>query len=219
MSTSDTPISEKPATAKPGGNYVTQAWLVIILALLYGGALAGVQLGLGPKIVANQLAETQDQIPALVKGAVKGEPISIVVDEATDKRVPVYKAVDADNQLKGWVLPASGQGFADRIIVLIGLDADLKTITGLFVLEQKETPGLGDFIREVDFCSRFVGKSTDTPLEVVTSGPNDQQIQALTGATISSVAVADIVNNAVETLRDPILKQMSAADEPPASGQ
>jgi electron transport complex protein RnfG len=212
MSTSD-----KPASEKPGGNYITQAWLVIVLALLYGGALAGVQLGLGPKIIANQLAETQDQIPTLVEGAVRGEPISVIVDETTDKRVPVYKAVDADNHLKGWVLPASGQGFADRIKVLIGLDADLSTITGLWVLEQKETPGLGDFIRGEDFRDRFVGKSTDTPLEVVTGAPSDQQIQALTGATISSAAVADIVNNAVATLREPILKQMSAADEPAAN--
>jgi electron transport complex protein RnfG len=200
---------EKPLSDKPGGNYITQAWLVIVLALLYGGALAGVQLGLGPIIIENQLAETQDQIPALVQGAVKGEPISVVIDEATDKRVQVYRAVDAGGNVKGWVLPANGQGFADQIKVLIGLDAELTAITGLFVLEQKETPGLGDYITGEDFRNRFVGQSTGSPLEVVTSDPGDQEIQALTGATISSQSVADIVNQAVETLREPIRQQMA----------
>jgi electron transport complex protein RnfG len=204
MSTSD----------KPAGNYITQAWLVIVLALLYGGALAGVQIGLGPKILENQLAETQDQIPALVEGAAKGDPITVVVDETTDKKARVYKALDSDGNLKGWVIPANGQGFADQIKVLIGLNEDLTTITGLFVLEQKETPGLGDYITGEDFRNRFAGKSTYAPIEVVTGDPRDQQIQALTGATVSSQSVADIVNKTIETLREPILQQMAAGNEP-----
>jgi len=210
--------TDKPVTDKPAGNYITQAWLVIILALLYGGALAGVQLGLGPIIQENQFLETQQEMPGLfvdpeteTTDVVAGKPVTIAIDETTSRTV--YAAHDADKNLKGWVIQDSGQGFADRITVLIALDANLDTITGLFVLDQKETPGLGNFIREKYFLERFQGKQTAEPLEVVTSTASGQQIEALTGATISSVAVADIVNNAVATFREPILQQKAEIEQ------
>jgi len=49
--------------------YIRQAWLVLALALAFGGVLAGVQVTLGPKIEVNKQNETYRQIPALVPGA------------------------------------------------------------------------------------------------------------------------------------------------------
>ena len=57
-------------TPKHGG-YLRQAWLVLLLALLYGAALAGVQTTLGPKIAENKRDETYGVIPTLVPGAAK----------------------------------------------------------------------------------------------------------------------------------------------------
>ncbi len=194
-------------------SYISQAWLVILLALLYGGALAGVQSTLGPLIEENKRQETYSKIPALVEIAepdqkkvdIKEQPVTGQRDK---KEYRVYQAF-VDGELRGWVLPASGMGFADRIEVLIGLDAELSTITGLWVLDQKETPGVGDNITSPElFLKQFAGKSAQEKLEVVkvepTAGSNE--IRALTGATISSDSVAEIVNHAIQNLREPILK-------------
>ncbi len=205
---------------KSSGNYITTAWLVIALALAYGAALAGVQIKLGPIIASNKLNETYEQIPQIVKDAdevasqMTNQDEPLIVTGGDGKETRVFRAVDKEGKLVGWVIPAVGQGFADRIEVLLGLNADATRITGLFVLNQKETPGLGEYITGDDFRRLFVGKSTDTPLAVVTGAPeNPHEIKALTGATISSESIADIVNQAVANLRGPILKVSKGEDE------
>jgi electron transport complex protein RnfG len=199
-------MSENAST----GNYIGQAWLVILLALVYGGALAGVHVGVSGRILENKRNETYDQIPQLVPGAVKDQTKEHVVEGMNGKTSVVYEARDEDGARIGWVLLGRGQGFADRIDLLVGLNAQLTTIRGMFVLDQRETPGLGNYIMDAErFGNQFVGKRADSPLVVVKSDPDPEcEIQALTGATISSESVADIINNTVANLRQPILTQL-----------
>jgi len=173
-------------------NYIVDAWLVILLALLYGVGLAAVQSSLGPKIVENQKNETFAQIPELVPGSVKSEAVKVKLgnDDAT-----VYRALDANGKTLGWVIPGATQGFADQILYLIGTDADVSKITGLFILSQKETPGLGDFITRDYFRDQFKGLSTDQPIGVSKTAASGNDIKALTGATISSTSVASGIND------------------------
>jgi len=178
--------------------YLKQAWLVLALALIFGALLAGVQAKLGPKIDENKRNETFDQIPGLVGADPAG--VSVRIWTTADGKV-AYEAVDEAEQTLGWVIKGVGQGFADKIEVLIGLDADAETLTGLFVLDQKETPALGDNIKKPEFCDRFCGKTAGEMVTAVKSDPEGNQIQAITGATVSSSAVCTIVNNAVEQFR------------------
>ena len=206
-------------------SYIGQAWLVILLALVYGGALAGVETTLGPLIAENKMNETYEKIPELVPGADRAKTIEVnraqpfEVEGADGNRHRVYPAVAADGARKGWVLPASGQGFADRIELLIGLDAEVSTITGLYVLDQKETPGLGDRIKGPQFREQFKDQPTEAPLVVNrngAAGPGgkaDGRIVALTGATISSESVAKIVNDALGNWKEPIRRLDTAGAE------
>ncbi|MEA1949884.1 MAG: FMN-binding protein [Planctomycetota bacterium] len=185
--------------------YLSQAWLVILLAFLFGGALAGVQRTLGPRIAENRRNETYDVIPSIVPGADKSRTMEITVDASDGKQRRVYKAIGVDGHRKGWVIPARGPGFADEIRLLIGLDREATIITGIYVLEQKETPGLGALITGEAFYDDFKDIPTNCTLEVVTTEPTAaNQIQALTGATISSQSVAGIVNSAVKELKEPL---------------
>ena len=205
------------ADSKSGGNFIGQAWLVILLALLYGGGLAAAQTSLGDRIAENKRNETYSVIPTLVPGAVKTQTVEKLVTTTAGKEVRVYKARDEAGTHVGWVIPAGGQGFADRIEVLIGIDAEAGTITGLWVLDQKETPGLGDYITGEGFRSRFVGKDTATPLVVTKSEPRDEaEIRALTGATISSESVCQIVNAAIASLEGR-LQDLSGPEPEPTS--
>jgi len=200
----------------PKSGYLRQAWLVILLALVYGGALAGVQSTLSGKIAENKKDETYSVIPSLVSGADEAKTVELVVEGKNGKEARVYKAIGADGSHKGWVVPAGGQGFADRIELLIGLDRSLATLTGLYVLDQKETPALGDRITEATFRDRFRGKPADRPTVMVKSEPEaDNEVRALTGATISSESVSAIVNETLANLREPI-RQTSQGSAPAA---
>ena len=177
-------------------NYLVQAWLVLCLALVFGAGLAGLDASLADKITANKLNETIGQIPSLVDGAVGGKP------EVIAGRT-VYRASDADGKHVGWVIPAAGPGFADAIEVLIGLDAKCETITGLYVLAQKETPGLGNKIIDESWRGQFTGKGAASPLAIKKATPlGEDEILSITGATISSESVTKIVNDTIRELRD-----------------
>jgi len=180
--------------------YIGQAWLVLLLAAGFGAALATVHIFWQPKIAENKRNEAYEQIPKLVVGADKDSVEKLTVADRT-----VYKACDADGKHLGWVVRTKGDGFADKIEVLIGLDAAAETITGLYVLAQKETPGLGNKIEpKYPWAGQFGGKNAGEPLVWVTrpAQKDTNEIRAITGATVSSKSVCIIVNEALKAVRE-----------------
>ena len=179
---------------KQTATYLTEAWLVLGLALVFGAALAGVQTGLHPKIEANKRAETMRQIPSLVPGAKESEP-------AGEAGLRAWRALGDGGETVGWVVLASGQGFAGPIELLVGVDAALARIPGLYVLSQTETPGLGNRIAAEDWREQFRGMDAETGLKVTKQEAGPHEIQEITGATISSRSVVHIVNNTLRRFR------------------
>ena len=101
------------------------------------------------------------------------------------------------------MVKTKGQGYADKIELLIGFDSAAKIITGLFVLDQKETPGLGNKIIKREWRDQFINKDTNRNIVAQKKGANaPNEIDAITGATVSSKAVCDIVNKTVSDVRD-----------------
>ncbi len=204
------------------GLFIIQAWLVLLLAAFFGAALAGIQLSLAPKIEANKLNETLDKVPELILGAEaartfkdSGREMNIDRQYMTTgtKTYSVFKAA-ADNELLGWVIKAGGQGYADKIELLVGVDKNIAGITGLFILDQKETPGLGNKIMTPEWRRQFINKPTQKPLTVVkTKADAPDQINAITGATISSRAVCDIINQSLNNLRQPLENAATATQQ------
>lgn len=199
-------------------SYLFQAWLAIVLALLFGAALAAVQAALGPIIEANKINETKNKVPELVLGrqavekmaALGGqltiEPTTLTVEvQGRQKAYRVYNAQYPDGRLAGWVTKAKGVGYADRIELLVAFAPGADKLTGLFILDQKETPGLGNKIIDQAWRDQFRGKSTRYPLEAVKGkGLAGHQINAISGATISSRSVVAIINTAVNDLKKPL---------------
>ncbi|MBN1556374.1 MAG: FMN-binding protein [Phycisphaerae bacterium] len=174
--------------------FLKQGWLVLVLATVFGVGLAAVDRALGPKIAENQKNETFGQIANLVPGGSAADTKEEIVAGQT-----VLKVYDARNRHVGWVITASGMGYADAIKALLGLNADATKITGIYILDQKETPNLGSKIT-TDWNKQYVGKNVLPPLTVVKTQPTkENEIEAISGATISSTSLTDIVNKAAET--------------------
>jgi electron transport complex protein RnfG len=132
------------------------------------------------------------------------EGFEVLQGKGGDERL-VYAGYDEQQRLVGLAVEAQGMGYQDVIHVLYGYSFEEDAITGICVLESKETPGLGDRIEtDAEFLENFVRLDvslTDDlsavlhPIESVKHGTKEHpwQIDAITGATISSKAIADIL--------------------------
>lgn len=88
-------------------------------------------------------------------------------------------------QQVGYVFTVAPYGYADGIVIMVGIFA--REIIAVEVIEQAETPGLGDKIADADFRQQFSNLPTDKPVALTQDGG---QIDGLAGATESSRAVA-----------------------------
>lgn len=112
--------------------------------------------------------------------------------ENSDGVVQVYQ----DGKRIGKVSVAEAKGYRSTITVLVGLD-EQGVVKGVSVLSQEETPGLGTRVAEPSFLDQFKSK----PVEKIALSSEGGEIDAVTGATISSRAVTQAVRTTVERLR------------------
>ena len=108
---------------------------------------------------------------------------------------------DASNTLVGYVvLVTSSEGYGGDIQIAVGMDTDYK-ITGLSFLTLNETAGLGMEADTDEFKQQFIGKSVDEFTYTKTGSTQDSEIDALSGATITTSAVTNAVNAALRTIQ------------------
>ncbi len=108
------------------------------------------------------------------------------------------------DKIVGVAFQADGSGFQGNILMMVGVTPEFAEITGIIVLEQVETPGLGTKIvtdptnksKPLWFREQFKGVAADAEITVVKNiaPANNSEIQAITGATITSKAIVRIVS-------------------------
>nr|VFJ54154.1 MAG: electron transport complex protein RnfG [Candidatus Kentron sp. FW]VFJ65665.1 MAG: electron transport complex protein RnfG [Candidatus Kentron sp. FW] len=176
-----------------------------LAGLLSGLAIVGIYDATLPRITANKARALQTAVFKVLPGTATLQEIgyrdgALFVQELHDPSVEsVYAGFDGEDQLVGYAIPGEGPGFQDTIKLLYGYRPDQGIITGMEVLESRETPGLGDKIyKDLDFVASFQGLRPDPAIRAVKKGTGSvpNEIDAITGATISSVAVVNIINEA-----------------------
>lgn len=110
-----------------------------------------------------------------------------------------YYAATAAGKPVAFIASTAGKGYSSFIQMLVSLDPGLK-IRDVKVLSMNETPGLGDQVLEKSFLDQFKGKAL--PQIVLIKGETKDNIQAISGATISSRGVTNGIKDAVQTLVD-----------------
>lgn len=168
-----------------------------IIGVVSGGVLSQLNGWAQPKIAAHRKAETERAIFVVQPEAKKYTKVEGIDFE-------LYKVFNENDEQTGFAMVYQGNGFAGNMRVMAGLNNDATEITGIEVLEQTETPGLGTKVTEEPFGKQFLGLSTNPKIEyvkgVAPSKPNE--IQAVTGATISSKSVVAILNAGVARVKE-----------------
>lgn len=179
----------------------------IILTLTFLGIIAGALLAVvnnwaSPRIEANKKAETERAIFLV-------QPEGKSYDQLKEADFEVYKVFDKNKSFVGYSLVFEGNGFQGKIRLMVGLTGDMDRITSLEVLEQSETPGLGNRVAEAPFKDQF-NNLANSPSVAWVKGikpSKSNEIQAITGATISSKSVVAIVNAGILKLKDFVKKE------------
>ncbi len=149
-----------------------------------------------PHIARHKQEAIQEAIGRVLPGVVRAE-------EVHRDGLILYRGIDASGKLVGYAFITQGPGYQGTIQLMVGVSPDLSELTGMEVLESVETPGLGARITEPEFQGQFRGLKASPGIGYVKAGrkPTPNEITAITGATISSRSVVDIVNRGLEEVR------------------
>ncbi|UCF36411.1 MAG: FMN-binding protein [Acidobacteriota bacterium] len=197
------------------------------LAGLFSGlVLVTVYLATQPLILENQAKALEAAIYQVVPGsetrkAYVVEDGKLVPFNAQGNNLPsgdaVFAALDAQGKLVGFGIPSEGAGFQDTIKLIYGYNPENKRVTGMQVLESRETPGLGDkIIKDLNFLSNFENLAIEPEVVSVAAGSkkNENEVDSISGATISSKAIVKIINSGNSKYLSLISALMESEEKP-----
>lgn len=189
-------------------HFIEQSWLLMVSAFIFGLLIAVTYTALEPRIAQNKIDRLNRLMSVLISDAKSfvpalDEPVLIDLGRGRTTKSNIYRALDKDGGCLGFCFNAEGPGFADKIELVIAVDAAFKTIEGYSVLSSNETPGFGDRIGKAYYRNQFRGIPAQQ-LDLSRSGNADKiddEIIAITGATISSEAVVKIFNTYIGQIK------------------
>ncbi len=197
--------------------------LTLTLAGMFSGlAIVGAYELTRPIIAANQARALREAVFKVVPNAARLQRLAwrdgtlTAATGPADGEPSVYAGYGEDGGFVGYAIPGDGIGYQDTIGILYGFDPGRRRVIGMWVLESRETPGLGDRIyKDEDFVAFFHDLAVEPEIELVKGGASaPNQVDGITGATISSRAVVRIINDANRRWLE---RLPEAGSEPPLS--
>mgnify|MGYP000297486222 CR=1 FL=1 len=176
------------------------------LILLIISAVAAGLLGLSNAVTSERIAQADKIANDLAKQEVLSEAESFVtLDEAKLKDiagaesniVEINEGYDSSSNLVGYTIKATTNGYGGEIQFMVGISTEGR-ITGFKVLSHTESPGLGANSEKSYFTDSFIGKSAGGSLTSAKEPKADNEVQALTSATITTNAIVDGVNKVLD---------------------
>jgi Na+-translocating ferredoxin:NAD+ oxidoreductase subunit G len=222
MSGSEAEVVQPPAT--PAGPMIRT---LMGIAMLSGFLVVLTYQLTKPIIAENQRRAIEAALFQVIPGAVQRRDFVIteqgtvaVTPESPADGIPVYAGYDADGKLLGVAANGAAQGYAGLVHLLYGYDPACQRIRGIKILKLAETPGLGDrIISDADFVANFDqldarlnADGGDLANDIVTvkhgGKHNPWEIDAISGATISSKAVGKALNQSTKQVLPPLIREL-----------
>jgi electron transport complex protein RnfG len=162
--------------------------------------ISGLLLGFTYTVTKDPIAEQQIKIREKALNSVienaKFEDVNIDLDKDS-VIVDIFEA-KRDNEIVGYAFKlATKEGYGGTIELIVGINTD-STVSGIDIIKHSETPGLGAKSDKNSFKDQFKGKPTKPLTVVKDKADTDTEIDSISGATISSRAVTNAVNLAIE---------------------
>lgn len=189
-------------------------WMIVLLLIITSissGALGLINIKTRPLIEKNKLLTLRKSVLNALDIPYQQQNMEEVFEEEVKTRfleeIPFYIRYSEQGKLEAVAFKIEGSGFWAPISAIIALKPDLETIHGMDILDQEETPGLGARITEPEFLNSFVGKKIKPKILLVSrrEAKGDHEVDAITGATMTSKALEEIINDGVKKYLDAII--------------
>lgn len=215
---------DTPHQATPAASLVKTLGLV---SALCGLIIVGAYQGTYEAAAANRRLALERTVFKIVPAATTmtewqatAQGIRPAGGEAAAGSIKFYAAYAEDGSLAGIAVEGAAKGYADVVRILYGYSPDCQCVSGIGVVAMKETPGIGDkIITDEAFQANF--KALDVKLDrelarlahevkVVKQGSKTEawQIDAISGATVTSRAVGKAINDSAQALLPKLLPQI-----------
>lgn len=183
---------------------ISMVFIMTLVASLCGGALAMVRMATMEQIEYQQILFIKE--PALKKilpGDLDNDPVSdrvsITLNGGENEELTIFPA-RKDNQVVSVAFESYAGGYGGPVGVMLAIDPRNNRLLGATVTTNSETPGLGTrIVDDRRFNSQFQDKDLDTDFRIQSQGG---EIQAISGATVSSSAMAAAVQRGIATFKD-----------------
>lgn len=197
------------------GTIIKDAFILFAITLIAGFALGFVHEITLPAIEAQNLQAKMDAYKTVFPGAadfLEDDTLTLQTKEAAKVLEPkgytnitideALIAADESGNKLGYVIVATTQeGYGGAITLSLGYALD-GTVKGMEILTMNETAGLGAKAAGKDFKNQFADKKVNEFAYTKTGAKNDNEIDALSGATITTRAVVNAVNAALSFITD-----------------
>lgn len=163
--------------------------VLLVICILVSAALAGTNLLTRDRIAEAAAQKAEESRMVVLPGA-----------ETFEEKDGHYAGLDGSGNAVGYVFETEGKGYGGTVKVMTGINTD-GNITGVVILSHSETPGLGANAEKESFREQYkqpVANLAGGISVVKFQTPKEGEIQAMTGATITSTAVTNAVNAAIE---------------------
>jgi len=193
--------------------FLQQSWLLLVSSFIFGLLIAVTNAALSGRIEQNRITKLNELTKTLIPTAERFKPveddIQVQLPDGSKENATIFEALSGDGQRVGWSFNAHGVGFTGPIELVIAVDKDFGKIMGFNVLASSETPGFGDQMKSDYYRKQFVDAPAERLTLVKTGSPAaiDSQIVAITGATVTSQAVVNIVNTFLTQIKDQVQKK------------
>lgn len=169
--------------------FVRVAGVLFIICSLTALLLSFVNALTKDKIQENAQKKMTETISVLFEGEIKTE----VIDIESDAPVSAVYEIKNNDSVVGYAVYLIQNGFKAEIELMVGVNLD-GSCRGVRIISDSETPGLGAKIKEESFYNQYEGGYGNYVVK--------ENITPIAGATISSKAVTDAVNSAIQTLKN-----------------
>lgn len=165
--------------------------ITVIAAVILGFTNLATQ---GP-IEEQKIKMANEARQAVLCQAVTFEKVEVLSEYAQGKSALIEEVHTGklDGQILGYTFKVMVKGFGGDMEIIVGINTD-DEVEAVEIGKHQETPGLGAKVLDQSFISQYHGTTIEDPLVVVKGAPRDEEIQAITGATITSDAVTNGVN-------------------------
>ena len=200
-----------------------RVWVIVLLLIVSSacaGALGIINVKTRPLIERNKELNLKRAVLSALHVPYQNQELEETFEAEIrlhlSNEIPFYLRYSEDGNLEAVAFKMEGSGLWAPISMVIALKPDLETIHGMAILEQAETPGLGARIVEAEFLAGFVGKRIEPEIILVSRKKAEEknEVDAITGATLSSKALEDIINKESHRYRKAIITSKMIEEAP-----